>query len=182
MPRETPKLGRMYRIATVCTGNICRSPMAELALRNAFDQAGLGDQVAVDSAGISDEEHGNPIDPRAQRLLERIGFDTSGHSAQTIDPTWFHDHDLLLAMDGPHARALAAMAPDETGREKIRMFRSFDPTVAQLDASAQGIKDPWYGDAAGFDDTWDLITAAVPGVVDHVREQLEASSSATAGG
>jgi protein-tyrosine phosphatase len=51
---------------TVCTGNICRSPMAEVVLRARFESAGLGDLVVVDSTGISNEEHGNPIDPRAR--------------------------------------------------------------------------------------------------------------------
>lgn len=66
-----PTLERMYRIAVVCTGNICRSPMAELALERELDRAGLASSVAVDSGGISDEEHGNPVDPRAARVLER---------------------------------------------------------------------------------------------------------------
>lgn len=170
---ETPKLLAMYRIATVCTGNICRSPMAELALRRAFEQAQLGDQVAVDSAGISDEELGNPIDPRARRLLEREGLDPDGHSAQTFDPQWFSNHDLVLAMDVPHHRALTSMAPDAQAQAKVRMFRSFDPAVTELKTGDQGILDPWYGEAAGFEDTWEMITGAVPGILEHVRDQLD---------
>lgn len=147
--------------------------MAELALRRAFDHAQLGDHVAVASAGISDEELGNPIDPRARRLLEREGLDPTGHSAQTFEPQWFADHDLVLAMDGPHHRALLALAPDAQAQAKIRMFRSFDPAVAHTETSQQGIVDPWYGDDAGFEDTWEMITQAVPGIVEHVRNELE---------
>ena len=83
-----PTLERMYRIAVVCTGNICRSPMAELALARELDRAGLSGSVAVDSGGISDEEHGNPVDPRAARVLEREGLDPSGHSARQVTPQW----------------------------------------------------------------------------------------------
>lgn len=166
----------MYRIATVCTGNICRSPMAELALRQAFNQAGLGEAVVVDSAGISDEELGNPIDARARRLLEREGLDPEGHAAQPVDESWFADHDLLLAMDAPHARSLQRIAPDDAARDKIRMFRSFDPAAAELGQRDQGIADPWYGDADGFEDTWALIGSAVPGIVAHVRDQLDAAA------
>lgn len=155
--------------------------MAEFALRRAFDREGLGQEVSVDSAGISDEELGNPVDPRARRLLERERIEPDGHSAQSIDPTWFGTHDLLLAMDVPHARGMARMAPDGPGRDKIRMFRSFDPSVADRGQRQQGIVDPWYGDASGFEDTWKMITAAVPGIVDYVRTQLDTPRSTTTG-
>lgn len=169
----------MYRIATVCTGNICRSPMAELALRRAFDRAGLGQRVVVDSAGISDEEYGNPVDPRARRLLEREGLDTTGHHAQTFDPAWFSDHDLLLAMDLPHARSMRRQAADDAARAKVRMYRSFDPGLADSPEDDQGIADPWYGDTDGFEETWEMIEAALPGIVEHVRAQLDSRGSAT---
>ncbi|MDO5618606.1 low molecular weight protein-tyrosine-phosphatase [Kocuria sp.] len=167
----------MYRIATVCTGNICRSPMAELALRRAFDRAGLADHVTVDSAGISDEEHGNPIDPRAQRLLKREGLNPHGHRAQQFTPQWFGDHDLILAMDTQHARALASMAPhDDDARGKVRMYRSFDPAVADLPAREQGIVDPWYGNAQGFEQTWEMVTGALDGIVEYTRHALASSA------
>ena len=58
-----------YSVMVVCTGNICRSPMAEIVLRERFAAAGLADQVVVDSTGISDEERGNPLDRRARAVL-----------------------------------------------------------------------------------------------------------------
>ena len=54
-----------FIVLHVCMGNICRSPMAEVVLRDRLASAGLSDRVVVDSAGISDEEHGNPVDRRA---------------------------------------------------------------------------------------------------------------------
>ena len=60
----------MYTVMTVCTGNICRSPMAEIILRAEFERRGLADKVNVESSGVSDEEYGNPIDRRAVKVLK----------------------------------------------------------------------------------------------------------------
>ena len=58
-----------YTVMTVCTGNICRSPMAEIILRAEFESRGIGeDRVRVLSSGVSDEEYGHPIDPRAVHM------------------------------------------------------------------------------------------------------------------
>ncbi|WP_326493276.1 low molecular weight protein-tyrosine-phosphatase [Kocuria sp. SL71] len=160
----------MYRIAVVCTGNICRSPMAELALERELDRAGLASSVEVDSGGISDEEHGNPVDPRAARVLEREGLDPSGHSARQVTPQWFQDHDLLLAMTPEHARALRAMAP-EGAQDRVRLYRSFDPQAADLPESEQGVADPWYGGAEGFESTWEMVVDALPGIVEHAANR-----------
>ena len=65
----------MYTVMTVCTGNICRSPMAEIILRTEFERRGLADKVNVESSGVSDEEYGNPIDRRAVKVLRERGYE-----------------------------------------------------------------------------------------------------------
>ena len=125
-----------YRIITVCTGNICRSPMAELMLQRAADGAGLA--VVVDSAGTSGWEVGNPIDPRAAAKLDALGISSAGHSARQFQPAWFAERDLILALDVGHFDALCAAAPDEAARVKVRMLRSFDPAVAGRAARRTG--------------------------------------------
>lgn len=87
-----------YRVMTVCTGNICRSPMAEVVLRDRFEKAGLGDLVEVDSTGISDEEHGSPIDPRARRVLAAHGYPVPAHRARRVTRAEVRERDLLLPM------------------------------------------------------------------------------------
>lgn len=163
-----------YRVMTVCTGNICRSPMAEVVLRDRLERAGLGDLVEVDSTGISDEEHGAPIDRRAQRVLAAHGYDVPRRRARQVTPVDLPARDLLLPMTASHARALRRLADhDPAVLERIRMFRSFDP-----DAPVGGpeheldVDDPWYGDQAGFEVTLDEIEAAVDGIVAHVRAEL----------
>ncbi len=157
-----------YRIITVCTGNICRSPMAEFMLSSAAAEAGLS--VEVDSAGTSAWEVGNPIDPRAQDVLAQHGITAANHSARKFNAAWFAERDLILALDTDHYDALLASAPNAAAANKVRMLRSFDPAVADLTPAKQGIYDPWYGNARDFDESWNLISAAIPGILAHVRD------------
>ena len=166
-----------YRVMTVCTGNICRSPMAEIVLRERFAAAGLADAVQVDSTGISDEEHGNPVDWRARAVLRRHGYPTGdGHRARQTRPTDLAARDLVLPMTAAHARALRRLAdgdPALTGR--VRMFRTFDPAAPAEPGQPEhvlDVDDPWYGPEEGFETTLAEIEAAADGIVDLVREAL----------
>lgn len=164
-------LSSQYRIIAVCTGNICRSPMAELMLAEAIDAAGLAG-VDVDSAGTTAYEAGRPIDPRAARKLTANNITSDLHVAREWRPEWFQERDLILALDVDHFGWLQQAAPDRTALAKIRMLRSFDPAVEGRDPLDQGIEDPWYGGHADFDVTWTLIHAALPGIIAHVRAEL----------
>lgn len=161
-----------YRVTVMCTGNICRSPMAEWLLREAFEQAGLGDQVVVDSAGTTAWEKGNPADPRTIAAMHRHGHtgDYSGHRARVFDKRWFDEVDLVLAADHGHYTVLRRLAGDRAAKDGIRMIRAFDP--AGLKGDDLAIDDPWYGDDSDFDRTYEEISAAVDGIVEHVRGQL----------
>jgi protein-tyrosine phosphatase len=170
-------LSSQYRIITVCTGNICRSPMAALMLTEAFAAESLTAAV-VDSAGTTSYEVGRPIDPRAARTLLSHGIASARHLAREWRPEWFQNRELILALDVDHYGWLRQAAPDRASLSKIRMLRSFDPAVAGKDLLDQGIEDPWYGGHADFEMTWDLIHAAVPGVVEYVRGQLADRGSA----
>jgi protein-tyrosine phosphatase len=150
-----------YHVSFVCSGNICRSPMAALVFTEHVRQAGLADQVRVSSAGVGPWHAGEPADARARQTLAAHGYPT-GHVAAQVDD----DHlsaDLLLAMDGSHEKSLRGPAGD-----RVRMFRSFDPdATGDLD-----VPDPYYGGPDGFDDVLAMIEAAVPGLLAHVRQQL----------
>lgn len=147
--------------------------MAELMLTRALEEAGLSGSATVDSAGTTDYEVGRPIDRRASRKLELQGITSTAHRARRFEDSWFRDRDLILALNYDHYEDLLALAPDEEGTAKVRMLRDFDPDMAGRDPSEQGIEDPWYGDESGFDNSWDLIEAAVPGIVRHVQQVLD---------
>lgn len=153
---------------TVCTGNICRSPMAEIVLRERFAAAGL-DHVVVDSAGTSNEEHGNPADPRARRVLERHGYRVPEHSARRVTAADLHSRDLVLAMTATHLHALERLAGGAAAPGRLRMLRSFDPATGDAVGHLLDVADPWYGVEGDFEETLRVITAAADGIVDHVR-------------
>ena len=171
----------MYRISAVCTGNICRSPMAQFCLTRAFNDAGLGDRVRVTSAGVTGWEAGRPMDDRTRTELLQHGFaaaDLDPFRAHAFELEEFSSHDLILALDHGHLRELQDRAPSAADRKKIRLIRSFDPAAAGLAPEQLSIEDPWYGDMRDFDSSYALIQAAVPGIVQHVAAVLDSASGA----
>ena len=169
-----PEAGaRPYRITVVCWGNICRSPMAEYLLREALEEAGLGDRVLVSSAGTSAEELGNGMHPRTVAVLRRNGHVDTGwseHAARRFDLSEFDEVDLVLPVDHVHVERLQGLARDDRDRAKIRLFRSFDP--AAIEAGELGMDDPWYGTDPAYDQTYAEVAAAIPGIVEHVRRAV----------
>ncbi len=107
--------GEPYQICVVCLGNICRSPMAEVVLRDELDKAGLSGKVTVDSAGTGDWHVGEAMDSRARAELSRRGYDGSGHEARQIRASWLDDYDLLLAMDRSNLANLRTHGGREPG-------------------------------------------------------------------
>ncbi|MGI5165609.1 low molecular weight protein-tyrosine-phosphatase [Spirillospora sp. CA-253888] len=155
-----------YRVTFVCTGNICRSPMAEGVLRHHVEEEGL--DVEVDSSGTDGWHVGDAADSRTVAALRRAGY-RSAHTARRFEADWFDRYDLILALDDGHLRALRAMAPDAEARDKVRLLREFDPAAGDdLD-----VPDPYYGGRADFDHVLELVEAAVPGLLDRIRADLK---------
>ena len=151
-------------------GNICRSPIAEVVLRDQLSQAGLGKRVEVDSAGTGDWHAGQPMDDRAAAELARNGYDGTAHRARQFQPSWLGHRDLVLALDAANLRDLralaAAKAPPGEG-DRIRLFGE----VAGLDG--QDIPDPYYGTAADFAAVLALLEAGAVNLAGPLRTLLE---------
>lgn len=159
-----------YRICVVCSGNICRSPMAEIVLRGLFAEAGLADRVVVDSAGTKPWQAGNPADPRTVATLTRHGHDlgeADAHVARQIEAARLTGLDLVLVADRGHLAELTVLAESLSEGPRIELFRSFDP-----DADSPDMDDPWYGGDSDFERTYTEAVAAARGVVEWVRREL----------
>ncbi|GCB47750.1 low molecular weight protein-tyrosine-phosphatase [Streptomyces sp. NL15-2K] len=157
-----------YRVCFVCTGNICRSPMAESVFRARLQEAGLDGLVEVDSAGTGGWHEGDGADPRTVTVLADNGYD-SEHTARQFQASWFSRLDFVIALDVGHLKALRRLAPCEEDAQKVRLLRSYDPAAgADLD-----VPDPYYGGMDGFEECLEMVEAASDGLLAAVREQVE---------
>jgi len=150
------------RVVFVCWGNICRSPIAERVAEQKAAEQGLTD-VQFSSAATSDEELGAPMDRRAAAVLRERGYRAEGHVAHQIDADEIEAADLVIAMEDIHVRKMLAMHP---GADNLSLLTDHDPAATP----GSGVPDPWYGTQAGFYDTLQTVEAAMPGVLDRVRQ------------
>ena len=145
------------KILFVCLGNICRSPLAEAAFVAAAAEAGLA--VEAESAGTGAWHAGEPPDSRAQAVARRHGCDISGQRARQVTPADFRRFDRILALDLDNLAGLRRLAPADA-TAKLGLLLDLVPGRA-----GQGVHDPYYGDAAGFEATWRDVEAAARALV-----------------
>lgn len=151
------------RVLFVCTGNICRSPTAEAVLRRMAEDAGLGDRIETDSAGLGGWHVGEPPDARAIEAGARRGYDLAPLRARQVARRDFDDFDLLIGLDRGHGRHLTAQRPPESAAQ-VRLLLDYAPAPARGD-----VPDPYYGGTAEFEHALDLIEAGTAGLLDAIR-------------
>lgn len=146
----------LFRICFVCTGNICRSPMAETIFNSLVKKAGVEKQLAVISAGTGDWHVGEPSDDRTLAALSARGYNGSGHRGRQFDTAWFDKLDLVVVFDRSQERILKTWATNEQDRAKVHLLLSFDPEQSSM----MDVPDPYYSDAALFDQVLAIIERA----------------------
>ncbi len=148
-------------LLVVCLGNICRSPMAEGALRMRLAEAGLDRAVIVDSAGTGGWHVGNPPDHRATATAQRHGVDISGLRGRKLQADDFRNFDWLLCADDANVRDARALAPTDA-RANVGLFMEW--------AGLQGvIADPYTGDMDDFEQVWKQVDIAAKAAVARLR-------------
>ena len=148
-------------ILFVCLGNICRSPLAEAALREEAARAGL--TIEVDSAGTGDWHVGSPPDARAQAVALRHGIDISHYRGRQVTAADFHRFTHVFALDAENLKNLRRLRPSD-GKADLRLLMDLVPG-----REGSGVTDPYFGDDAGFDITWDDVTRAARAIVKRLQ-------------
>lgn len=159
-----------FRVIFVCTGNICRSPMAEVVFRHLVERAGFGGRIATESAGTGEWHVGERADPRALAALADRGYDGQTHRARQFEADWFPGLDLVLAFDRGQERTLRQAAPSDPDRGKIALLRAFDP---HADPAAE-VPDPYYSDARMFGRVLGMIEDACAGLFRQLEPGIRA--------
>jgi len=149
-------------IKFVCWGNICRSPMAEVVARAQAEREGLHG-VTFSSAGVSAEEAGSPIDPRAVATLEAAGYHPGPFTAHRITADEAAAAAMLIGMEQLHLTKLRTLVPQA---HNLYLLSDFNRDAVP----GSGIDDPWYGDDSDFQTTLEEIEAAMPEVLKRARE------------
>lgn len=149
------------RVLLVCLGNICRSPTAEAAVREAADAAGL--DLDVDSAGTGAWHVGEPPDRRMTAAAADDGLVLQGRARQ-VTPEDFRDFGLVVAMDRSNLEDLRRLAPDDEARSRLRLFRQY------AGEDGAGVPDPYYGGPDGFREVVAIVRRAAAGMVEAIQQ------------
>ncbi|MBI4388864.1 MAG: low molecular weight phosphotyrosine protein phosphatase [Nitrospinae bacterium] len=158
---------KIVNVCFVCLGNICRSPLAQGLFARLVAAEGLAGRVHIESAGTGDWHVGKLPDSRMQATANKNGLHLTSRARQFRRDD-FDRFDLVLAMDRSNQAELTRMCAPETAREKLKLFRSFDPQGnGGLD-----VPDPYYGGNDGFDEVFQIVQRACPEILKHLKTRF----------
>jgi protein-tyrosine phosphatase len=145
----------------VCLGNICRSPLAEAALRREAERAGL--DIIVDSAGTGDWHVGSPPDLRAQAEAQRHGIDISTYRGRQVEDDDFRRFSHIFALDSRNLADLERRQPPD-GTAMLSLLLDH-----VLGLEGRSVADPYFGEDAGFAETWREVSLAAESLVAELK-------------
>lgn len=152
------------RVLFVCSGNICRSPMAAEYFRQRAAHSGLS-HVVVDSAGTLNIE-GAPAAPDSIAVMREIGVDLSVHRSKGVSASLLGTSDLVVVMSRGHLEQLAERFPEEGGRRML--FRAFERGTSP-DPNAGEVPDPIGRPLKEFRRLVPLITTCADHLILHIK-------------
>lgn len=151
----------------ICSGNICRSPLAHAVFEDMVRSRGLVDRISVESSGTGSWHVGENADPRMRKTAAGHGIRLD-HPARHLRPADLESCDLLLTMDRQNFRDAQDLARNPAERDKVRMFRDFDPD------GPGDVPDPYYGGPDGFETVWTIVARTCRALLDEVVRRIAA--------
>ena len=157
----------MIKVMFVCHGNICRSPMAEMIMKELARRAGLSDRFEISSAGTSSEEIrggiGNPIYPSAQRVLQKNGIPFTEHRAVQLTPADYARCDLFIGMDRENLISMDLMfGGDPLGKIHPLLWYA---------GRHEAVSDPWFTER--FDEAFSDIMEGCTALLAYLTKKEE---------
>ena len=150
----------MHKILFICHGNICRSPMAEMVMKELVRRKHLEHCFDIASCATSTEEIGNPVYPPARAELARQGIPCEKRGARQLTRRDYEEYDLLIGMDSYNIRNMLRMLGGDP-QGKIHKLMEFA-------GSSADVADPWYTDR--FDVCFGDVLAGCEGLLDTLMK------------
>ena len=156
----------MIKVIFVCLGNICRSPMADAVFQKLVEDAGLADQIMVDSAATSRYEVGKRAHRGTLKILEEHGMTYLG-SARQLTAKDLERFDYVLAMDKSNLSRIQSMVRGQGETAEVRLFLSYAHKKQMVNVLE--VPDPYYD--GRFDDVYDLVSKGCQALLEHIRTE-----------
>ena len=156
----------MIKVLFVCLGNICRSPTAHGVFQTLVDNAGLDNQVRVDSCGTAAWHIGKTPDPRSTDAASSRGYDLRALRARQLCEEDFSAFDYILAMDESNLTGINALKPNNN-KAHISLLLDYSPFDGYTE-----VPDPYYGGNKGFEIVLDLIESACKQLLEIIMLRL----------
>lgn len=150
----------MIKVLFVCHGNICRSPMAEFAMKDMVKKLNIADSFEIASAAVSTEEIGNDVYPPAKKKLAEHGISCKGKTARQMTKEDYSYYDFIIAMDRSNLRNMTRITGDDTDG-KVSLLMDFTD-------SPRDVADPWY--TGDFEKTWQDVNEGIKGFLNKIHK------------